>query len=164
MKTDKLDRLDLKIIGELHRDGRMTNVALSRRINLSASPCLERVRRLESSGIIKGYNARIDLDRMGPNITVFSSVTLASHRTEDFRRFENAVKDIPEIVECYGMSGDYDYLIKVVCRDTVAFQAMMDRIVASNLGIHTYFPHIALQTIKSESPDFPFAALADCQN
>ena len=161
MKTDKLDRLDLKIIGELHRDGRMTNVALSRRINLSASPCLERVRRLESAGVIKGYNARIDLDRMGPNITVFSSVTLASHRTEDFQRFENAVKDIPEIVECYGMSGDYDYLIKVVCRDTVAFQAMMNRIVASNLGIHTYFPHIALQTIKTESPDFPFSALAN---
>ena len=163
MTTKKLDRLDLKIIEELHRDGRMTNVALSRRINLSASPCLERVRQLETAGVIKGYNARIDLDRIGPNITVFSSVTLVSHRPQDFRRFENAVKDIPEIVECFGMSGDYDYLIKVVCRDTVAFQTMMDRIIAQDLGIHTYFPHIALQTIKTRSPDFPFDALADCQ-
>ena len=161
MKTKKIDRLDLKIIRELHCDGRMTNVALSRRINLSASPCLERVRQLEANGVIKGYNAQIDLDRIGSNITVFSSVTLASHRPEDFRRFESAVKDIPEIVECYGMSGDYDYLIKVVCRDTVAFQAMMEQIIAGDLGIHTYFPHIALQTIKTESPNFPFDALAD---
>lgn len=164
MKNKELDQLDLKIVRELHRDGRMTNVELSRRINLSASPCLERVRHLEKSGVVKGYGAQIDLDKIGPNITVFSSVTLMSHRPEDFRRFEAAVRKIPQIMECYGMSGDYDYLIKVVCRDTVEFQALMERIISSDLGINTYFPHVALQTVKTSSPEFPFDGIASPQD
>ena len=88
LTAPRLDRLDLKILAALQLDGRMTNVKLAQAVGLSPTPCLQRVRRLEAAGYIKGYGAAIDLARLGPHIVVFTEITLRSHGREDFLRFE----------------------------------------------------------------------------
>ena len=96
----KLDAFDIKILAALQRNGRMTKLKLAEEINLSPSPCWERLRRLEEAGIIRGYHAEIDIDQLTRSTVVFVEVTLQSHQAHDFRRFEDTIKEIPEIVEC----------------------------------------------------------------
>src|SRR5436190_21688157 len=97
----KLDRIDLKILAELQKNGRITNVDLADAIGLSPSPCLIRVKRLEKAGFIIGYGAQLQLEKLGTMQLVFTQVTLADHRREDFAKFEAAIRSIDEIVECH---------------------------------------------------------------
>src|SRR3982750_1610333 len=105
----KIDRLDLRILAQLQKNGRMTNVDLADAVGLSPSPCLIRVKRLEKAGYIVGYGAQIQLEKLGDVQIVFTEVTLADHRREDFVKFVNAIRDVDEIVECHLASGGYDY-------------------------------------------------------
>ncbi|MBT5496498.1 MAG: Lrp/AsnC family transcriptional regulator, partial [Alphaproteobacteria bacterium] len=114
--TPKLDRIDLKILSELQQNGRITNAALADAVGLSQSPCLQRVKRLESAGYIAGYGARIDISRLADAIYVFTEVTISDHRREDFEIFEAGIAKFPEVVECHLISGGYDYLLKFVNR------------------------------------------------
>src|SRR5476651_775013 len=108
----KLDRIDLRILSRLQAHGRITNVELADAVGLSPSPCLIRVKRLESAGYIAGYAAQILLEKMGDVQSVFTQVTLADHRREDSARFVAAIRGVDEIVECHLASGGYDYLLK----------------------------------------------------
>src|SRR5687767_14746652 len=113
----ELDRIDRRILAALQADGRVTNQALSERVALSPSACLARVRRLEEAGIIQGYHARLDPFTIDVGVVLFAEVTLKAHGSEHLARFDAAVADIPQIVEASHVSGDYDYLLKVVVAD-----------------------------------------------
>src|SRR5690606_7045381 len=129
MRPPKLDAIDLKILAALQREGRMTKTALAEAVNLSPTPCWERLRRLEQAGIIAGYHARINLEMLTPATIVLVEVTLKRHRHADFVRFEGAVREIPEIVACYATGGGIDYMLKVVTRDVDSYQRLIDRLL-----------------------------------
>jgi DNA-binding Lrp family transcriptional regulator len=125
MKHVKLDRIDLRILRELQKDGRMTNVELARRVGISAPPCLRRVRALEESGYIRGYHADVAADKLGFGITVFTYISLAHHAESDLLSFAKLAEGWPEVRECYMMTGDSDFLIKIVAEDWEAFQKFL---------------------------------------
>ena len=118
----KLDRLDLRILRQLQKNGRITNVDLADAVGLSPSPCLIRVKRLEQAGYISGYGAQLRLDKLGDTLTVFTEVTLTDHHREDFVRFEPAIREVDEILECHLVSGGYDYLLKFITRGVNHYQ------------------------------------------
>lgn len=156
----KLDRIDLKILYELQKDGRITNVDLADAVGLSPSPCLLRVKRLQKAGYITGYSAQVDLAKLGDTLLVFTEVTLADHRREDFRRFERTIERFDEIVECHLVSGGYDYLLKFVTRGIVHYQEVVETLLEMNIGIEKYFSYVVLKSpfVKSY---YPLTALFD---
>jgi len=150
----KLDAIDLKILAALQREGRMSKVKLAETVNLSPSPCWERLRRLEKAGIIAGYHARIDLTKLTKTATVWMEVTLRHHTEDAFDVFERAVQDVPEIVECWATGGGIDYLLKVVAKDVDAYQRLVSRLLNADIGIDRYFTYIVTKPVK-ETPELP---------
>lgn len=118
----KLDRIDRLIVDVLQKDARITNAALAEKANLSESACLRRVRALEQSGLILGYGARIHQTKAGYPVDVFVNITLDRQDQADLQAFETAIRKIPEVMECYLMTGDYDYVVRVVVADTADFE------------------------------------------
>lgn len=160
MPAPKLDRIDLKILSQLQRSGRITNVELADAVGLSPSPCLTRVKRLEKAGYITGYGAQVDLQKLGEFITVFTEITLADHRITDFSLFESRIRNIDEIVECHLVSGGYDYLLKFVARGVAHYQSIIEDMLEGNLGIEKYFSYIVIKSpfVKHH---FPIQTLFD---
>lgn len=154
MPGPKLDRIDLKILTELQRSGRMTNVELASAVCLSPSPCLTRVKRLESAGYINGYSALINLNKLGEFLIVFTEVTLSEHRSGDFSRFESRIKKIDEIIECHLVSGGYDYLLRFLTRGVNHYQEVIEELLERNIGIAKYFSYIVIKSpfIKTHYP------------
>ena len=122
MKKPRLDDIDLRIIDELQRNGRMTNVDLARRVGISAPPCLRRVRALEQAGFIAGYHANVHPALLGFGVTVFAMVGLHSQAEADLQAFEARVKSWPEVRECHMLNGDIDFILKCVAPDLASFQ------------------------------------------
>ena len=145
-QTDKLDRIDIKILTELQRNGRITNTALAEAVGLSQSPCLQRLKRLEANGYIRGYGAQIDIGRLADAITVFTEVTLSDHRREDFGKFERGISGFPEVAECHLISGGYDYLLKFLCRSVSDYQTTIERVLDARIGIEKYFSYIVIKS------------------
>jgi DNA-binding Lrp family transcriptional regulator len=139
------DRFDLKILEHLQREGRCSNVDLAESIGLSPSPCLLRTKRLQETGLIRGYSADIALDKLGECVIVFSEVTISSHRPDDFRKFEEGAGKYEEIVECYNVSGGYDYLLKIVAPGVGYFQALMEKMLEDDIGIERFASRIVLR-------------------
>ncbi|TAK99106.1 MAG: Lrp/AsnC family transcriptional regulator [Rhodospirillaceae bacterium] len=162
MNAPKLDRIDLKIMAQLQRAGRMTNVELADAVGLSPSPCLTRVKRLEQAGYITGYGAQINLKKLGEFLTVFTQITLADHRTADFVRFETRIRNIDEIIECHLMSGGYDYLLKFVARGLAHYQNIIEGMLEGNFGIEKYFSYIVLKSPVNKQ-HYPIQGLFDEQ-
>ncbi len=156
----KLDALDLKILKVLQREGRITKVKLAEAVNLSPSPCWTRLQRLEQAGVITGYHARVNLDTLARPTTILVEISLRSHKLEDFRRFEAAVKAQPEIVECWSVGGGVDYFLKVVTRDVDAYQRLVDRLLMDEVGIDRYFTYVVTKPVKN-SPELPLDAVLD---
>jgi Lrp/AsnC family transcriptional regulator of ectoine degradation len=144
----KLDAYDIRILATLQRDGRITKLKLAEEIGLSPSPCWERMKRLQEAGFIRGFHADVDVAKVVRATTVFVEVTLNSHGAEDFERFEAAVHDVPEIVECQAIGGGADYIMKVVTTDIEAYQALIDRLLAAKVGIGRYFTYIVTKPVK----------------
>ena len=118
----ELDRYDRTILRLLQEDARMTNTALAARVNLSESACLRRVRALEESGLIEGYTAMVDQQRAGFPVSVFVSITLDRQSQTGLEAFESAVRRVPEVMECYLMTGEHDYLLRLVVTDLADFE------------------------------------------
>jgi DNA-binding Lrp family transcriptional regulator len=150
----KLDRIDLRILAHLQKNGRITNVELSNAVCLSPSPCLVRVKRLEQAGYITSYSAQIDLTKLGDVLTVFTEVTLSDHHYDDFSRFEKVIRQVDEVIECHLVSGGYDYLLKFVVRGVNHYQTLIEGLLERNIGIEKYFSYIVIKTpfIKSHLP------------
>lgn len=144
--TAKLDRIDLNILAQLQRNGRMSNVDLADLVGLSPSPCLQRTKRLEAAGYITGYSAQIDLVKLGDILMVFTEMTLSDHRRSDFARFEAAVASIDEIIECHLVSGGYDYLLKFVTRSVTHYQSVIEAMLDRGIGIEKYFSYIVIKS------------------
>jgi Lrp/AsnC family transcriptional regulator of ectoine degradation len=149
-ETPRLDARDVKILAILQREGRISKAALAERVNLSATPCWERLRRLEEAGIIESYGAQISVKVFGPVATVFVEIEIESHRSEDFARFEGAVARIPEIVECWAVGGGIDYLCKVVVRNLTDYQALIERMLGDQVGIRRYYSYVVTSAVKNE--------------
>jgi len=144
----KLDAIDLKILAALQRDGRLTKIKLAEEVGLSVSPCLERMRRLEKAGFIRGYNAEIDLSKLLSASRVFVEITLGGHTAADFERFETAIEAVPEVVECHAIGGGMDYLMKVVATDIDHYQQVIEELLNANIGIARYFTYIVTKPVK----------------
>ncbi|MGM0421503.1 MAG: Lrp/AsnC family transcriptional regulator [Pseudomonadota bacterium] len=143
-----LDKIDIKIIETLQRYGRLTNQRLAEHVNLSPSACLERHKKLDQEGYIRGYLADIDFEKITPHSTIMVEITLKKHHSEDFQRFENVVIKLPEIIECYAVGGGIDYIVKFISHDINHYQQMMDQLLNSNAGIDRYFTYFVTRQIK----------------
>ncbi|HVL71081.1 MAG TPA: Lrp/AsnC family transcriptional regulator [Beijerinckiaceae bacterium] len=150
----KLDKIDIRILSELQKNGRITNVELADLVHLSPSPCLMRVKRLQTEGYITGYSAQIDVAKLGQMLTVFTEITLKNHRQADFARFLAMVEKIDSVVECHLVSGGYDYLMKFVTEGISEYQSLMERLVELDIGIDKYFSFVVLKSpiVKSYIP------------
>lgn len=144
----KLDRIDLNILSVLQRHGRITKAKLAEAVHLSPSAGLERLRRLERAGIVRGYSADIAVERLAPVSTIFVEITLDQHRAEDFARFETHIQGVPEVVECHALGGGVDYLLKMVARDIADYQAAIDALLAAEIGIGRYFTYVVTKPVK----------------
>lgn len=146
----KLDARDIKILSILQREGRIPKAALAERVNLSPTPCWERLRRLEDAGIIQSYGAQVSLSAFGPVTVVFVQVEIESHRHEDFTRFETAIRDIPEIVECWAIGGGMDYMCKIVVRHLSDYQQLIEALLDRQIGIKRYYTYVVTSPVKNE--------------
>ncbi|MCW2338867.1 DNA-binding Lrp family transcriptional regulator [Sphingobium sp. B2D3A] len=154
INAPKLDRIDINILAELQRSGRITNAQLADKVGLSPSPCLSRVKRLETAGYISGYSAIINLSKVGGSQIVFTSVTLGDHRRADFAKFEQKIAQFEELVECHLVSGGFDYMLKFVVRGIAEYQEMMEEILESNIGVSKYFSYIVIKSavVRGQPP------------
>lgn len=138
-----LDRYDRQILEVLQEDGRLSNQELAERIGLSASPCLRRVRSLEESGIISGYRAMVNAQKLGLTLMALIHISMDRHTPERFENFEQRVSELPEVLECLLITGqDADYQLKVIVRDMEAYQQLLlNRItrIEGVSGVHSSF-------------------------
>lgn len=144
----KLDNLDLKILAALQNEGRMTKVKLAEIVNLSISPCWERLKRLEQAGIISGYRADIDIDKLFRPTQVWVEVALQHHRREDFARFEDYVENVSEIIECWALGGSIDYIMRVISPHMEGYQNLMERLLDASIGIDRYVTLVVTKPVK----------------
>ena len=144
----KLDRTDKRILRELQQNGRMSNVELARRVNLSATPCLERVRRLEQAGYIHDYVAVLDPLRMGVGLLLYVEVTLDRTTPEVFERFKEAIVQRPEVQECHMVAGGFDYLVKVRVPDMQAYRHFLGEGLTAAPGVRETHTYVVMEEIK----------------
>ncbi len=142
-----LDSVDRRILRELQRSGRISNADLADKINLSASACHRRVQRLETDGYIDSYVALVNSRKAECPMTIMVEITLSSQADEVLSAFEKAVARIPEVLECYLMTGSADYLLKVVAPDTEGFAMLHRKHLASLPGVGQMKSSIALRTV-----------------
>lgn len=143
----ELDATDIRILGELQRDGSLTNVELASRINLSPSPCLARVKRLEKIGVISRRVTLLDARRLGLKVVVFISVSLDKQRRETLDTFERKIAALPQVMECYLMSGDADYLLRVVVPDVEALERLIIDQITRIPGVASIRSSFALKQV-----------------
>ena len=144
-----MDKKDRQIIRELQRDGRLTNLELAERVNLSPSPCLRRLRNLETSGVIQGYTALIDQKAYGVPLTVFVSIALEKRSKETVRAFEQKVDDIDAILDCFLTTGDADYMLRVVVADLEVYENFVRQELHALPGIRSIDTRFAYGVVKS---------------
>jgi DNA-binding Lrp family transcriptional regulator len=147
---ERLDAIDWKILAELQRNGRITNVELSRRVGISAPPCLRRMRALEDAGLIRGYRALLDEKRLGFEVTVFAMVHLASQAEADLAAFDDRIRNWPLVRECWMLSGEIDFILKCVAPDLAAFQAFLSELTATP-NVRSIRTALALRQSKDEA-------------
>jgi len=156
----KLDRLDINILSHLQKDGRISNVNLADAVGLSPSPCLQRVKRLETAGLILGYEAHINIVKITDFVNIFTEVTLAGHRREDFQRFERGMSKVDELMECHLITGGYDYLLRFVTRTIEHYQEVIENLLDAKLGIDKYFSYIVIKSPVMKN-SIPLQSLLD---
>jgi Lrp/AsnC family leucine-responsive transcriptional regulator len=147
MKTH-LDEVDIQILSLLQSDGRITNADLAKHVNLSPPSVLQRVRTLEKLGLIRGYVAILDHERLGLRITALALISLSLHQEQPIERFRKAVQDIPEVMECYHVSGEFDFLLKIVVKDIRAYEALVRERLSKIKGIGQIRTSFVLATPK----------------
>lgn len=148
MPETKIDTIDRKILAILQQDAHTTMEKLSEAVGLSPSPCARRVRNLEAAGVIKRYVAVVDQDKAGLPVSVFASIRLERQREDELDRFAKAIARWPEIVECYLMTGQRDYLLRIVVKDLPAYEAFLKRTLTRLDGVASIESSFALSQVK----------------
>ena len=149
-----LDLIDRKVLAELQKEGRITNVELAQRVGLTAPPCLRRVRALEDEGVIRGYHADLDPSRLGFAITVFALVSLKSQAEESLRQFEEHMRDLPEVRECHMLNGEVDFILKIVSHDLQSFQEFLTSKLTPAPNVASVKTSLTIRTAK-QMPGVP---------
>ena len=147
----QLDQRDLEILRVLSKEGRITKSALADRVGLSASPCWDRLKKLEQAGLIEGYHAQINLKKLGPHVTVFVAAQIADHTAASFHAFETAVQTHDEVIACWALGGGYDYLLQVVTRDIDSYQRLIDAMLEPRIGLSQYSTYVVTKPVKNGS-------------
>jgi Lrp/AsnC family leucine-responsive transcriptional regulator len=151
LSMKRLDAIDLKILDELQRDGRLSNVALAKMVGLSPTPCTERVRALEASGIIAGYSARLDSERLDLGLLVFIEIAIDRTSQDAFDQFAAAMLRIPQVQECHMVAGGFDYLIKVRVPDMAAYRAFLGEVLSKVPGIRATHSYAVMERVKESA-------------
>jgi Lrp/AsnC family leucine-responsive transcriptional regulator len=146
-----MDAIDMRILAALQRDARISNVELARAVNLSPSPCLARVRALESLGMIERYVTLLNPKKLGLTVSVLVQVTLEKQIEPVLEGFEKAVRERPEVMECYLMTGDADYLLRVVVPDVPAFEHFILSFLSRVPGVGNIKSSFALKQVKYQT-------------
>ena len=146
-----LDRFDKAILDQLQRDGRISNVQLAAQVNLSESACLRRVRVLEQAGLIERYVALLDQKEAGLTGTIFVHIVLGREEQSDLAAFEAAVQNIPEVMECYLMTGEFDYLLRVVVSDMADFERIHHSALTRLPGVARVNSSVAIRTVTKKT-------------
>lgn len=145
-----MDKIDLKILKGLQRDGRSSAQQLTEQVGLSAAPIWRRVKALESAGVIQGYYAKLDRNKIGLQGCMFAQISLDRHSGEIVDNFIQAVRDAPEIMECYAVTGDADFLLKIVVASPEAYDEFLHRFLFNLPGVRQTRTIVALREIKHD--------------
>ncbi|HVT12025.1 MAG TPA: Lrp/AsnC family transcriptional regulator [Fimbriimonadaceae bacterium] len=130
-----IDEVDVQLLKLLQEDGRITNADLAKGVGLSPPSVLQRVRALERAGLIKGYTAILDAEKLGLRITAFAAISLSLHQDMPIERFRRSIQEIEEVQECYHVSGEYDFLLKIVVKDMRAYETLIREKISRIRGI-----------------------------
>lgn len=149
-----IDSIDRSILRALQHDGRLQNLQLAEAIGLSPSPCLRRVRRLEASGIVERYVALIDASQVGWGMTMFARVSLVAQDAETVARFSEAMRRLPQVMECYIMAGECDALLRVVAADIAGYRIFQSLHLTRANGVQTVKTDIPMEKVK-QSTELP---------
>ena len=144
----ELDRIDKHIIMLLQKNGRITYAELARQVGLSTTPCLERVKKLEKEGVIKGYTALVDPDYLKASLVVFINIRLTRQSQDIFEHFKKAAENLPEIQECYLVSGSFDYLLKARVKDMPAYRKFYGNTLLTLPGVVESNSYVVMEEIK----------------
>ena len=144
-----LDDIDRKILATLQDQGRITNVALAAETGLTAPPCLRRVRALEDEGVIRGYHAELDPEKLGYGLTVFALVSLKSQAEADLRAFEQHVAALPQVRECHMLNGEIDFILKIVSHDLQEFQRFLTSQLTPAPNVASVKTSLTIRTSKT---------------
>lgn len=155
MSAAKIDPIDRKILSELQGDGRMTNVELSRRVGISAPPCLRRVRALEENGYIEGYHARVNARALGFEVMVFAMVSLRSQAGTDLSAFEERARGWPLVRECFMLNGEIDFLLKCMAPNLATFQSFLTDELTAAPNVASVKTSLVIRAAK-DLPGVPF--------
>jgi len=147
-RTKPLSRIDTRILEELQRDGRITYAELARRVGLTTSPCMERVKRLEKEGVIKGYTALLDSEYLDNNLIVFVQIRLVRTSQDIFNDFKEAAIALDEVQECFLISGNFDYLIKARVADMKAYRKFLGDTLLSLPGVQESTTLVVMEQVK----------------
>ena len=148
-KQRPLDRIDLSILDCLQKDARITNVNLAKKVNLSASPCLDRVKRLENEGYIERYGAKLNASKLKFGMSAFIQGTLDSTTSAIFDQFKVAINEIKEVAECHMVAGGFDYLVKIRIGDMEGYREVLGRIVDLP-GVSKNHTYVVIESIKDD--------------
>lgn len=143
-----LDRIDKRILDCLQKDGRISNVALAKQVNLTPTPCLERVKRLERDGYIRYYTAILDPNLVGAGLMVFAEISLTHTARDVFREFRNEARKLPEVLDCHLVSGNFDYLIKARVRDMQEYREFLAEKVLALPGVNGSRSYVVMEEVK----------------
>lgn len=143
-----MDQLDRRILAVLQRDASMTVADIGKIVGISPTPCWRRIQKMQEDGVIRRNVALLDAQKLNAGVTVFVSIRTASHSVEWLKRFAEVVMDLPEVLEFYRMSGDVDYLLKVVIPDIATYDEFYSRLTA-RIALHEALPRFAIELIKS---------------
>lgn len=149
---EQIDQFDRKILSLLQEDARLTNNDLSERVNLSPSQCSRRRQRLEEAGLIMGYRAVLDRERLGFPLVNVISVTLATHNRDNARRFAELLRGLPEVQEAHALTGEMDYVLKVVTRDLKSLSEFVNDVLLPHESVQHVKTAIVLETLKEAGP------------
>lgn len=147
-----LDRIDKRILMELQKNGRISNVALSKKVGLSTTPCLERVKRLEKQGVITGYKAVLDAESIGASLLVFVEITLEKTAQNVFSEFSKSVQDFDEILECHLVSGSFDYLLKTRVKSMASYRKLLGDTLLKLPYVSASRTYVVMEEVKNDSP------------
>jgi len=153
--TDKLDKTDLLILKILQENSKVTNLNLSKKIGLSPAPTLERVKKLEATNVIESYHAHVNLKAIGLNVTTFVLVSLALKKENSLKEFQEKIFSIDEVTECYIVTGEADFLLKVVCKDIHTYEELLFKQLSQISGIERMKTLMTLSAVKN-SKVLPF--------